>query len=232
MEVKGSTGTKRLPRAGSRRSVEGGEIETMLTVAITGGIAMGKSTVARQLRAHAGSAAFDADACVASLLTGGEVCEMIGEEFGREMLNPDGSVNRPALRERVFDSVERRAVLEGIVHPVVRQRYRADWEHSREAGVSVFFAEIPLFYETRSEYPVDWVLVVAAPREVQMRRLLERPGIGAEIAEQMVAAQLPIETKLQKADAVIWNSGSREALIQQTQFFRQWLNQKTLPNST
>ena len=198
----------------------------MFVVAITGGIAMGKSSVTGRLRrSFAGAICFDADACVRRLLTDAEICRKIASEFGGSALTEDGQVDRPYLRSKVFDNASRRAALEGILHPEVRREFLSRLEAARVAA-PVFLADIPLLYETGYEYPRDVVLVVASDSATQRRRLLGRKGIDAPTANAMVAAQLPIEDKIARADHVIWNAGSEQQLDKQTNYFSKWLKMK------
>ena len=200
----------------------------MHEIVITGGIAMGKSTVVASLRERFPKVVtFDADACVGELLTEATIRGKIAQEFGRSSLDDDGSVNRPFLRKLVFDSAERRAALEGILHPEVRKRFDVARDNARAAGDSLLFADIPLFFESGQRYPADTLLVVSASPDSQMERLLRRDGITAQIAEQMIAAQLPNETKIAEADALIWNSGSMRQLQTQLDFFERWLRRMT-----
>ncbi len=199
----------------------------MITVAITGGIAMGKSTVSASLRESFPTATFfDADACVAELLTRADICTRIASEFGQAALAKDGRIDRAYLRDQVFDSAERRAVLENILHPEVRGEFLAARQSGGAGPDPVMFADIPLLFESGHDYQADLVLVVATGGECQMRRLLARPGITPETARQMVAAQMPIGTKMRRADHVIWNAGSTRILHQQTQQFARWLKRK------
>ena len=189
---------------------------------------MGKSTVVDALRGQPEQwPVFDADATVAKLLTDREIGQKIEAEFGEPALNEDGSVNRPFLREQVFDSVERRAALEDILHPEVRNDFEETRARAADGGATALVADIPLFFESRSPYPADAVVVVAADPSTQLSRLRSRPGISEETAAKMVAAQLPVAEKMAAADVVVWNSGSRRQLDTQTQFLNQWLKTKT-----
>ena len=199
----------------------------MLILALTGGIAMGKSTVARKLCAALPDAAFfDADAAVRQLLTDPEICRRIAREFGESAIHRDGRVDRPYLRRQVFDSAERRAALESILHPEVRREFESRAQSAAERR-SVFIADIPLLYESAHPYPRDLVLVVGCDAISQRARLLRREGIDDETAAAIVRSQLPIEKKVALADHVIWNSGSKKTLENQTEYFIQWLKKKT-----
>lgn len=199
----------------------------MITAAITGGIAMGKSAVVENLRLiFPQEAFFDADECVQELLTRREICEILASEFGEAVLEGNGEINRSHLRSQVFDSAKRRAALEGILHPEVHKYYLKVNQEAVGCSASILFADIPLLFESDHEYSQDLVLVVACDKDTQLERLQKRPEIDSLLAHRMVAAQLPIERKLELADHVIWNSGTRKQLQQQTKYFAQWLKQK------
>ena len=204
-----------------------GHDDAMTTVAITGGIAMGKSSVLENLRKiFSREAFFDADQCVGELLTRGEICEKLKEEFGNAVLEGDGKINRSFLRHQVFDSAKRRAALEGILHPEVYKCYLDFTQEAMTNSASISFVDIPLLFETGKDYATDLVIVVACDRETQFDRLHRRPGIDPDLACRMMDSQWPIEKKMELADHVIWNSGSRKQLQQQTKYFAQWLKQK------
>ncbi len=187
---------------------------------------MGKSSVTGRLaQVFQKAAFFDADASVRHLLTDAEICRKIAAEFGGSALTEDGQVDRPFLRSQVFDNASRRAALEGILHPEVRREFLSRLDVARESA-PVFFADIPLLYETGGEYPRDVVLVVATDPKTQRRRLLGRKGIDTQTATAMVAAQLPIDEKIAWADHVIWNAGSERQLDNQTNYFSKWLKMK------
>lgn len=200
----------------------------MFVLVITGGIAMGKSTVVDALRGSwPGLPVFDADAAVAELLTTPEIAAKIATEFGDPALTGDGQVNRPFLREQVFDSAERRAALENILHPEVRTRFDEAKANTLRSGARSLVADIPLFFEARTPYPADAVAVVATDRETQFARLVSRPGISPEMASKIIDSQLPIDQKMARADVVVWNAGSRDHLQSQSDFLSTWLKKKT-----
>ncbi len=204
----------------------------MLILAVTGGIAMGKSTFCGHLVsgdcALAGKVRFfDCDLCVRELLTEPETVGILARVFGDSVITSDGQIDRPRLRERVFNSAQQRAELENILHPVVRQRCAA--ERDRALGdptVGVFAVDVPLLYESGFDLPYDLAVVVACSADVQMARLLRRPGITKPIAERMISAQLPSPEKIRRADVVLWNDGEVSELTKQSDLFCQWLTHK------
>ncbi|WP_133480096.1 dephospho-CoA kinase [Cognatilysobacter segetis] len=181
-------------------------------VGLTGGIASGKSEVARHFDAL-GIGVVDADVLAREAVApGSDGLAAVVAHFGADVLMPDGSLDRAALRRRVFEHPDARAALEAIVHPRVRAAVEAG---CRAAGSPYVIAAIPLLAEGggRAAYPYfDRILVVDAPVATQRERLVARDGIAPELADRMIAAQASREQRLAIADDVIVNSGGREAL--------------------
>ncbi len=185
-----------------------------MLLALTGGIATGKSTVARLLAERHAWTAFDADACVHHLLDSDSgVQAKIVAHFGPKVRRADGSIDRTALRNRVFADPAARRHLEGILHPLVRHRWK---EQAAEcaAGGHNFLADIPLLFETGAETCFDASLTVASCPATQAARLAAR-GIKTPVAQAMLASQLPIEEKIRRADHVVWNDGTEATLARQ-----------------
>jgi dephospho-CoA kinase len=125
-------------------------------------------------------------------------------EFGTAVLNSDGSVDRPVLGAKVFADANARLRLEAIVHPVVYETIR-NWFEAGDRPIGV--ASIPLLYETHRETDFDVVVVTACEPEEQLQRLVKR-GLSEEEARLRMAAQIPTEDKVLRADHVIWTSGT------------------------
>jgi dephospho-CoA kinase len=186
-------------------------------VGLTGGIGTGKSTVAEMLAAL-GAVVIDSDRIVHELQApGAPLLAEIAAAFGPELIRPDGSLDRAALGARVFRDDAARRRLNALVHPAVGRESARRLEAARAAGAKLVVLDIPLLFETRlqgsaskANLGVDAVIVVYAPRELQIRRQLERNGYSREEAERRVDAQLSIEEKRARADFVIDNAGSRE----------------------
>jgi dephospho-CoA kinase len=176
----------------------------MITLALTGSIGMGKSTVAAMF-ADAGVPLFDADATVRALQgAGGAVVAAIGERFPGTIV--DGAVDREALAAAVLHNPAELAALEAIVHPAVHQeRARFIVEHG-ERDALLF--DIPLLFETGGADAFDKVIVVSAPADVQRQRVLARPGMTPAKLDAILARQLPDTEKRARADFVIDTSGS------------------------
>ena len=184
---------------------------------LTGGVGCGKTSVGRILAAQTvGSiASFSADHEVSSLLTESEVIDRITEKFGDDVLAySDGNrcLDKHLLRQRVFIDPGLRSELEAILHPRVLARLESQRAEMDASGTELFLAEVPLHYEIGETVTADLVIVVAASRAMQVRRLMERRGLEEPIIEQILRSQWPIEAKVEKADVVIWNDGDEAAL--------------------
>ena len=174
------------------------------TVALTGGIASGKSAVSDRFAAL-GARVIDADLVSCELVApGGAALEEIVAAFGADALANDGTLDRRRMRERVFADADARRQLEAILHPRVRDELR------RRAASATPYAllVIPLLVESGHYAWVDRVLVVDVPREVQRERLLARDGVTPELADAMLDAQASRAQRLELADDVIANDGS------------------------
>ena len=181
----------------------------MPLVALTGGIASGKSTIARRLAEH-GAIVVDADQLVREVQApGSPVLARISGEFGTDVILPDGSLDRPALGARVFGDPDAVARLNAIVHPAVRtesaRRFAAAFA-ADPAAVVVY--DVPLLVEARADEPWDLIVVAHAPAEVRRRRLVELRGMTEEDAAARIASQVSDDRRLAVADIVIDTAGS------------------------
>lgn len=176
----------------------------MITLALTGSIGMGKSTVARMFAAL-GVPVFDADAAVRMLQgPGGRLVAPIEQRFPGTTRN--GGVDREALSAAVLGRPTELAALEAIVHPAVQaERARFIAEH---ADAPALLFDIPLLFETAGESAFDHVVVVSAPAALQRQRVLERPGMSEAKLDAIMARQMPDEEKRRRADFVIDTSGT------------------------
>lgn len=184
-------------------------------IGVTGGVASGKSEVTRRFEAL-GITVADADvAARVAVAPGSAGLAAVVEAFGESVLAADGSLDRAAMRQRVFGDEAARRRLEHIVHPLVR----AQLQRECEAAASPYaIAAIPLLTEGggRSKYPwLRRILVVDAAVEVQRARLMQRDGIDTALADRMIAAQASREQRLAIADDVIVNDMGLEALDSQ-----------------
>jgi dephospho-CoA kinase len=183
----------------------------VLSVGLTGGIASGKSTVARML-AEKGALIIDLDELAHTAEdTDGEVWREIVRHFGSEILCPDGKIDRGKLGKRVFADRKKLDLLNSIVHPAVFEQWRRRLEEIRKRQPeAIVLSDIPLLIEAGLKPMVDLVLLVYLPPEDQIARLMARNGYGREEAESRLASQMPIGEKLPYADIVVRNEGSLE----------------------
>jgi dephospho-CoA kinase len=183
-----------------------------LLVALTGGIATGKSTVSALLRGL-GAVIIDADLLAREVVEPGEPAHAaIVTEFGPEVLRPDGALDRKKLGAVVFADPARRRRLEAITHPAIRARFAARLQALVDegfAGLVIFDA--PVIIEGGGHKGFDRLVVVSADDASQRRRLMARDGIDAEEADRKIASQMPLAEKVKLADHVIDNSGDRAA---------------------
>jgi dephospho-CoA kinase len=186
----------------------------MLLVALTGNIASGKSTVSRLL-VERGATLIDADVLARDAVRSGTPgYDAIVERWGNAVLQADGALDRGALRRRVFDRPDELRELNAIVHPEV-ERKRADLvSQARARGDSVVVCDIPLLFENNLVDGFDRVILVDAPRPVRLERLVRDRGLRETEAMAMIAQQMPADLKRARADFVIDNDSTREALAQ------------------
>jgi len=201
------------PEPGTRNSEPGtrnpelgtlSPLSPMPGIGITGGIATGKSTVARRLLETVGNAVaadlFDADFEARRLTdTDFVVQEKIKSAFGAQVFDSEGNLARDRLRELVFHDASARKTLESILHPRIREAWT-----SRTRGERLLLADIPLLYETGAEPYFDRIIVTACSRASQTQRLVQGRQLSEAIALQMIQAQMPIEEKIKRADYLVW----------------------------
>lgn len=189
----------------------------MPLIALTGGIAAGKSTIARRLAEH-GAVVVDADALVREVQQpGSPVLARIAEQFGTGVIRADGTLDRAALGAVVFGDDAEIARLNEIVHPAVRALSHARFAEARAADPdAVVVYDVPLLVETRGSDPWDLVVVAHAPASLRVRRLHEERGMGEAEAAARIAAQVSDDTRLAIADVVIDTSGPIERTLAQT----------------
>ena len=184
-------------------------VATVRRVALTGGIATGKSYVREQFEKH-GVLTIDADVLAREAVAPGTAgLAKVVERFGPEILAGNGTLDRQKLASIVFADADARLALEAIVHPAVRSATDRQFERLDPAVHPFAVADIPLLYEVGRDRDFDTVIVVASTPETQLRRIMER-GVSEQEARQRLAAQLPIEEKARRADHVIRTEGSFE----------------------
>lgn len=177
----------------------------MLTVGLTGGIASGKTLVSEQFAAL-GVPIVDADVAAREVVVpGSEGLRAVVEAFGPAVTAPDGSLDRAALRRRIFDDEAARRALEEILHPRIRTRMHAALSRLRDAGHAYCVEAVPLLVETSQYAHCDRVLVVDAPEAIQVQRLLRRDGGTTAQARAILTRQAPRWDRIRLADDVIAN---------------------------
>ncbi len=189
-----------------------------MILGITGGIGSGKSSVSRLLACYCLAPLIDLDLCCRHLLDHGEPgWQALHDSFGASFELPDGAVDRPKLRQRLFTDSHFRQEVDALLHPLALGRMHREID-SVSTDTQLILVEIPLLYEAGWQNHVDAVLVVSARRAVQCCRLMRRDGISRKQARLALAAQMDLALKAGRANYVIDNSGSwyvtRKAVIQ------------------
>jgi len=181
-------------------------------VALTGGIACGKSTVAELFAGH-GVPVIDTDEIARDLTRrGAPAVTRIRDTLGADLVNARGELDRPLLRTRVFADPALRGRLEALLHPLIMAETAC---RSAAAGGLYQLVVVPLLFEAGLERDFDRVLVVDCPEDEQRRRLQARDGENAESVQRILAAQTSRETRLQRADDVVTNDGTQAQLAEQ-----------------
>ncbi|MDR7422818.1 MAG: dephospho-CoA kinase [Armatimonadota bacterium] len=198
----------------------------MKVVGLTGGIASGKSTVAAMLR-ELGAHVISADEVAREVVApGSEALAEIVAAFGPQVLRPDGTLDRPAVAERIFRDPDARRTLNAITHPRIRRRIAERVAEVRaRVPDAIVVVDLPLLLDTapRDAYALDGVVVVYADEAAQVARLAARDGLAPEEARRRLAAQRPLREKLAEATWVIDNSGPPEATRRQVEaLWRGW----------
>lgn len=188
----------------------------MTLYGVTGGVGMGKSAAEECLR-RLGASVVDTDRIARDLVAPGEpALREIAVAFGDDLLDASGALRREELGRRVFADPAARRKLEAILHPRIRAAWRGQVDRWRMEGRTTAAVIIPLLFETGAQGLFDVILCLACTPETQRRRLAER-GWSDEQIRQRVAAQLPIEEKMARADVVLWNEADIPVLEAQLQ---------------
>lgn len=176
-------------------------------IGITGGIASGKSTVSLYLQ-ELGFTIVDADlASRAVVEPGEEAYHQVVEAFGEDILLTDGNIDRVKLGSIIFNDQEKRLLLNGIVHPAVRNWMRVKTEAALASGEETVFMDIPLLFESKLTFMVDKTLLIYVDEQVQLERLMNRNGLSETEALARINSQMPLADKKALADAVLDNNG-------------------------
>ena len=184
----------------------------MLRIGLTGGIASGKTTVAKMFT-ELGAGLVDTDAIARELVAPGSAgLAAVADAFGPEILAPDGSLDRTRLRQMVFSDRARRNELEAILHPPIR---KIALERADACEAPYVLVAVPLLFETGFDSLVDRSLAVDCPVEAQIERLQQRDGVTATEARAIIANQMERGERLEAADDVIHNSGDLDTTQRQ-----------------
>jgi dephospho-CoA kinase len=184
----------------------------MLIVGLTGNAASGKSSVA-QLMAARGATIIDADVLARIAVEPGSAgLNAIVAKWGKGVLHADGSLDRVAMRHRVFSDPEQLEALNAIVHPAVARLRDREIAAARARGARIVVCDIPLLFEKDLARDYDVIVLVDAPKAVRLERLTMRRGLAQDDAIHLIAAQMPAELKRAHADFLIENDSDQRAL--------------------
>ena len=186
----------------------------MMLVGLTGGIATGKSTVAKMFK-QCGAVVIDADELARDIVKPGKAAwQEIVNTFGKTALDPDRAINRRALGAIVFRNHSKLRRLERIIHPrVEREQARLTRQAARKDPNAVVIYDVPLLFEAGVDKRVDAIIVVTADRETQIARLKKRNGLSRAEAIRRIRNQMPLAKKIRRADYIIKGTLSRGAAM-------------------
>lgn len=196
----------------------------MILVGLTGGVATGKSTVAKMFK-RCGAVVIDADQLAHDVVKPGKPAWLeIVKTFGRAVLTPDRTLNRRELGAVVFGNRTKLRQLEQIIHPrVAREQARLTKQAARKDPHAVVIYDVPLLFEAGIDKRVDHTIVVTANRETQIARLKKRNGLSRAEAIRRIRSQMPLAKKIQRADHVLNGTLSRPSLRQQVSLLLKYL---------
>jgi len=180
-----------------------------MNIGLTGGIATGKSTIAKLLIEH-GAILIDLDVIAREVAQPGHPSlQRIAERFGQAILQADGSLDRKKLGSIVFADPAERKALEAILHPAIRAVMKDRMAyHESQTPDKLVVVDVPLLYESGLESYFEQIMVVYVPKNIQLKRLMERDKLTPEEAQKRLAAQMDIDEKKDRADIIIDNSGN------------------------
>ncbi len=185
----------------------------MILIGLTGNVGSGKSTVARIWKQERGALLIDADQIGRSVVQPGSRCLAgLVQRFGKEILLPDGSLNRRRMAVTAFSDRENLEALNSIVHPEIIRKINDQLQEARSQGAGAMVVDAALIFEFGFERYLDVVVAVDAPREIKIERMLAKGKINRETLEKILDAQLPADELKAKADHVLDNSADEESL--------------------
>lgn len=187
----------------------------MKIIGLTGGIGSGKSTVARSLQKH-GFPIVDADLIAREIVEPGQpALAELTKEFGEDILNADGSLDRGLLASRAFTNKDTTQRLNNITHPRINQRTQELFDEARENGAEAVIYDMPLLIDKGLHKDMDATIVVHAAEHVRLERLTTKRGLDADDVRRRINAQIDDETRKQHADILLDNNGTEEDLTKQ-----------------
>jgi dephospho-CoA kinase len=199
----------------------------MLVVGLTGGIGCGKSEVRKRLK-KAGVRVIDADTLAKEIAEKNPaVVATIKKEFGSDIYGADGKLQRKKLAAIVFNDSTKLAALNAIIHPRVIGTVEREIDALREQGEKLVVVEAALHYEVNWNEAMDVMVVVSAPMEQRIPRVMQRDGVDEAAVHRRIATQLPIEEKVKRADFVIENDGDLKALDEKVDILLAKLSERT-----
>ena len=200
-----------------------------MVVAVTGGIASGKTTLTDFLKRQHGIQVFDADAVARDLVAPGmPSLQVIAKRFGQELLTQDGELNRQLLRSQVFADPAKRMALESILHPLIQGVLR---DRSHQASGPYAIVAIPLLAESQRYEWLDRIVVVDVERETQLNRIMHRDRVDRAAGEAILAAQASRQDRLLIADDVLINDGTTDLFTGRADKLHQRLMRAALARS-
>ncbi|WP_270505431.1 dephospho-CoA kinase [Eubacterium limosum] len=192
----------------------------MKIIGLTGGIASGKSTVSTIFREDYRLPVIDADLLSReAVLPGSPGMRQIEAAFGREVLLPDGSLNRSRMGELICDDSAVRDRLNAILHPAIKDLYYASLERLKRDGKPLVIYDCPLLIEAGQREEVDEVLLVVTDVQTRLKRIMERDGVDESLAKKKIEIQMPDEKKIELADTILYNNGSLADLKNSLDFY-------------
>jgi len=197
----------------------------MAVIALTGGIACGKSTVAGMLR-ELGAVIVDADEISRSLTApGGKALPMLREAFGDGIFAGDGTLDRAALAKIVFSDEARREKLNDLLHPMIRAEMSRQAKEGMESGAKAVVLDVPLLFEANMQDMAQTVVCVCAPEEIQIARMASRNGYSRQEALSRIRSQMPLGDKMRLSDVTLDTNKSLDDLRQDVRrLFESWLS--------
>lgn len=211
------------------RDAVAGTSKPMPTIGLAGAIGAGKSTVARIL-ADLGCVVSDSDAAAKAALDRDDVKKQLVEAFGQDVIGADGRVDRRTLADLIFDDEEARRRLEALTHPIVGDERRA--ERARAQGARAFVIDAPLLFEAGVDDECDVVIFVDAPRPARLSRVQQTRGWTEEEVERREQAQMPLESKRERADHVVVNDADEAALARRVERLLERIEQDHEPGTS